>query len=188
MCEQEIKPRFINTTVHTRRHMQRAYQASMPLWRILLVTGLCILVVLIFAATLAISISSGGEIAMPVTSIIALIYVALMIVYVFFLRSWLAARRYEKVNGELYPGKTPQVTWHFYEDHVTAQSNLSETIEQVEYSGIIRVKETKTHFLLFRRMRLFYHLDKAGFEQGDKGEFAAFLQEKIPDAVFQLKK
>jgi len=188
MSEQNSDPLFIITTVHTRRHMQRVYQASMPLWLILLLIGLCTLVGIIFAATMAISISSGGEIAMSASTVIAFVYAVLMIVYAFFLRSWLGARQYEKVNGELYPGKTPQVTWHFYEDHITAQSNLSETIEQVEYSGIIRVKETKTHFLLFRRMRLFYHLDKAGFEQGDKGEFAAFLQEKIPDAVFQLKK
>lgn len=188
MCEQEPKARFINTTIHTRRNMQRAYQASMPRWRILLMTGMYILVVLIFVATLAICISSGGEIAMPVSSIIALIYVVLMSIYVLFLRSRLAARRYEKVNAELHPGKTPQATWHFYEDHITAQSNLSETIEQVEYFSIVRVKETKEGFLLFRRMRIFYLLDKAGFEQGDKGEFAAFLQEKIPDAIFQLKK
>ena len=107
---------------------------------------------------------------------------------VFYLRNWLGARRYERMNQELHPGITPQVSWHFYADHATAQSNLSEKIERIDYDNVIRVKETKEDFLLFRRMRLFYHLEKAGFNLGEAADFGVFLQEKIPSAKFQLKK
>ena len=160
MCDQKPEALFINATAHTRQHMQRVYQAAMPGWLVGAMGGLCALCLALFALPVLI----GGEGSLSPSAILCLVYLALMTGYVFFLRNWLGARRYERVNREMHPGKIPGVTWHFYEEYAQAQSVFSENAERVEYENIIRVKETKTDLLLFRKMKRFYHLDKAGIQ------------------------
>lgn len=186
-AEPEQTPLFINRTCYTRRHMQKVYQAAMPRYLMWVLGIACVLILISFGSMLYLRLSGEVQEPIPAASWLSLCYILLAAAYFLWLRSWLGARRYEKVQDELHPGRTHEITFSFYEDHGEAVSNLSAQPERAEYASIIRVKETGEHFLLFRRQRLFYHLDKAGFEKGDSKAFAAFLQEKIPSAQFQLK-
>ena len=180
-------PLFINRSLYTRRHMQKVYQAATPRYLIWILAIACVMILISFGSMLYLRLSGEVQEPIPTASWLSLCYILLAAAYFLRLRSWLGARRYEKVNDELHPGRTQEIIFSFYEDHGQAVSNLSAEPERAEYISIIRVKETKEHLLLFRRQRLFYHLDKAGFEKGDSKAFIAFLQEKIPSAQFHLK-
>jgi len=188
MSEQRAEALFANTTLHSRRHMQKAYRASTPVWLLWVVAIPSILVLAGFIAELYSALSMDNLSDISLDSWLAPVYIVFLNVYVLWLRNDWGARRYEKIQGELYPGKMLELKWRIFADHMEASNSVSEQMERAEYASIIRVKETKEQILMFRRQRLFYHLDKAGFEKGDAAAFIAFLKEKIPNAKFQLRK
>lgn len=184
MSEQK-QPLFRIVTTCTRNCMQKAYQASIPPWRTAFVLAMAVILLASFTFFFIFSIDDLST--LPFIGWFSLAYAIYKIIDCLWLRCFLAARRFEKKMQELYPNQTQQLTIHAFEDHMETATNLTEQTEQMDYGCIIRVKETKELILLFRKQRLFYQLEKAGFEQGSAPEFIAFLKGKIPAAKFNVK-
>jgi len=182
----EQQPLFRIVTTCTRKFMQKTYQASMSLWRTAFVLAMAVILLSSFAFFFILCIDDLSM--LPFIGWFSLAYAIYLIIDCLWLRCFLAARRFEKRMQELYPDQTQQLTIHAFEDHMEAATSLTEQTEQIDYGCIIRVKETKELILLFRKQRLFYQLEKTGFEQGSAPEFIAFLKEKIPAAKFNVKK
>lgn len=180
------QPLFRIVTTCTRNCMQKVYQASIPLWTIVFRMTMAVILLANFTFFFIFCIDDLSM--LPFIGWFSLAYAIYLIIDCLWLRCFLAARRFEKRTQELYPGQTQQLTIHAFEDHMEAATNLTEQTEQIDYGCIIRVKETKELILLFRKQRLFYQLEKDGFEHGSSDEFIAFLKEKIPTAKFNVKK
>lgn len=180
------QPLFRIVTTCTRNCMQKAYQASIPLWKIVFRMTMAVILLSSFAFFFIILLIDDLS-TLPFIAGCSLGYAIYLLIDCLWLRSFLAARRFEKRTQELYPGQTQELIIHAFEDHMEAATNLTEQTEQIDYGCIIRVKETKGLILLFRKQRLFYQLEKDGFEQGSAPEFIAFLKEKIPAAKFNVK-
>ncbi len=97
------------------------------------------------------------------------------------------ARRFMNQVRELYgtPDKLVMV-YRFYDDVIRTESTSGAKMA-VQYSQIIRVKETKRLILFRRKAKMIDMLDKAKFTRGDLPGLRAFLQEKNPDAKFSWK-
>lgn len=182
----EQQPLFRIVTTCTRKFMQKTYQASIPLWTIVFRMTMAVILLSSFAFFFIILCIDDLS-TLPFIAGFSLGYAIYLLIDCLWLRSFLAARRFEKRTQELYPGQTQELIIHAFEDHMEAATNLTEQTERIDYGCIIRVKETKELILLFRKQRLFYQLEKDGFEQGSVPEFIAFLKEKIPAAKFNVK-
>lgn len=125
---------------------------------------------------------------MPPLVWLALLYVIASVVYFSYLRSFLLARRHEKISRELNPQYPTVAVLEFGEAQVLIKTNLNENTEELAYDKIVRVKETREDILLYRHQRLFYHLDKASFTQGTLADFLVFIQGKCPGSKFSLIK
>ena len=93
-------------------------------------------------------------------------------------------RRLEAVHGDI---STMKITYSFHGDLIYTQSSTGQKIETA-YDQIIAVHETAHGIVMRRKENLFEALDKSAIEGGTLEGFKTFLQEKMPNAKFHLKR
>ena len=93
-------------------------------------------------------------------------------------------RRLEAVHGDI---STLRITYFFDDDRMQSQSSSGQKIETA-YDQIISVHETAHGIVMRRKENLFEALDKSAIEGGTLEGFKTFLQEKMPNAKFHLKR
>ena len=99
-----------------------------------------------------------------------------------------AARKYMK-RIEVVLGENPELkVCYSFTDSVIYEESSSEEKRETGYDQVVAVYETEHGIILRRKMNLFEPIAKSGIEGGTLNEFRAFLQSKMPDAKFSLKK
>ena len=80
-----------------------------------------------------------------------------------------------------------KLTYYFDDDHMHSQSSSGQKVETA-YDQIVAVHETAHGIVMRRKEQLFEALDKSAIEGGTLEGFKTFLQEKMPNAKFHLKR
>lgn len=93
-------------------------------------------------------------------------------------------RRLEAVHGD---ASTLKLTYYFDDDRMHSQSSSGQKVETA-YDQIVAVHETAHGIVMRRKENLFEALDKSTVCGGTLEDFKAFLQEKMPNAKFHLKR
>ena len=93
-------------------------------------------------------------------------------------------RRLEAVHGD---ASTLKLTYYFEDDRMRSQSSSGQKVETA-YDQIVAVHETAHGIVMRRKENLFEALDKSTVCGGTLEDFKAFLQEKMPNAKFHLKR
>lgn len=104
-----------------------------------------------------------------------------LIVYLFIplYHSNLAYKRSQEIHHE-----DIVVSSKFFEDRFVTIAHPSNATFTIQYSQLERVIATKRLYLLVVHLRLFYIIDKNGFERISTVEFEQFLHQKAPRAKF----
>lgn len=76
------------------------------------------------------------------------------------------------------------VSLSFFEDRFVTIAHPSNATFTIQYSQLKRVIATKKLYLLVVHLRLFYIIDKNGFDKINMLEFEQFLHQKAPKAKF----
>jgi hypothetical protein len=99
-----------------------------------------------------------------------------------------AARKYVK-RIEVVLGENSELKVRYsFTDSVIYEESSSEEKRETAYDQVVAVYETEHGIILRRKMNLFEAIAKSGIEGGTLSEFRAFLQSKMPNAKFILKK
>ncbi len=99
----------------------------------------------------------------------------------------LAARKYVRRLAAVHGNAPMIVSYVFADDGIHSQSSAGQKIDTA-YDQIIAVYKTAHGIVLRRKLNLIEMLDKEKLQGGALEDFRAFLQEKMPNAIFHWKR